>query len=176
MAKSLKMKKNTQDKKTIILDTNFLLEPAKFGVDIFEEINKIALFDYELAIVEGTIEELDKIAIKQGGKTKKEVKLAKDIIKSRLTELNRSNVSLKQKLTKQKNFRTFAQKAKALKTIKTANTKEHNYLDDKIIEIAAKNPDKYMVATQDRQLKKRLKQKGVKVITIRQKKYAIIEE
>ena len=51
--------------KKIILDTNFLMIPAKFGVDIFSEIGRICSFNYELCIFKGTIAELEKIVSSQ---------------------------------------------------------------------------------------------------------------
>ena len=45
----------------IILDTNFLLIPGQFGVDIFAEIDRICNFAYELAVVPETIIELKQI-------------------------------------------------------------------------------------------------------------------
>ncbi len=49
-------------KKRIILDTNFLLIPSQFHVDIFSEIRRICDFDYSLAVVPETMEELKKLA------------------------------------------------------------------------------------------------------------------
>lgn len=54
--------------KRIIFDTNFLLIPAKFGVDIFAEIRRICDFSYELCVMEGSLQELERIR-DQGGKT-----------------------------------------------------------------------------------------------------------
>ena len=48
-------------RKKIVLDTNFLLIPGQFGVDIFSEIKRIVDFGYQLVIVEKTIEELQKL-------------------------------------------------------------------------------------------------------------------
>lgn len=42
----------------IVLDTNFLLIPIKFKVDIFREIERICDFPYKLHIVDKTIDEL----------------------------------------------------------------------------------------------------------------------
>ena len=44
--------------KKIILDTNFLLIPAQFNVDIFSEIERICDFQYQLCIVDKTLSEL----------------------------------------------------------------------------------------------------------------------
>ena len=49
----------------IILDTNFLLIPAQFGVDIFAEISRVC-DQHTLWIMESTIAELQAIARKRG--------------------------------------------------------------------------------------------------------------
>ena len=56
----------------IVLDTNFLLIPVKFKVDIFKELERICDFKYKLHIIDKTIDEL---------KGKKGEKLALDLIK-----------------------------------------------------------------------------------------------
>jgi uncharacterized protein len=58
-------------------------------------------------------------------------------------------------------------KQKNLKTIRSSSTQ---YADDSIIEYTAQNP-KTIVATQDRELKKKIKKIPARVITLRQKKY-----
>lgn len=45
----------------IIIDTNFLLIPAQFKVDIFSEFERICNFPYELCIVDKTVDELKKL-------------------------------------------------------------------------------------------------------------------
>jgi hypothetical protein len=47
--------------KTIILDTNFVMIPFEFKVDIFDEIKRIADFPYKLAVADSTIKELNKV-------------------------------------------------------------------------------------------------------------------
>lgn len=56
--------------KKIILDTNFLLIPYQFKVDIFSEIRRIADFNYKLYIVDETLDELIKLTKTQKGKDK----------------------------------------------------------------------------------------------------------
>ena len=56
--------------KKIILDTNFLLIPYQFKVDIFSEIKRVCDFKYRLFIVDQTIDELKKLAETQKGKDK----------------------------------------------------------------------------------------------------------
>lgn len=43
---------------TIVLDTNFLITALKFKIDLFEEIGKICIFDYKLAVLDKTLSEL----------------------------------------------------------------------------------------------------------------------
>jgi len=47
--------------KTIVLDTNFLMIPFEFKVDIFSEIRRICDFPYKLAVADSTIKELNKV-------------------------------------------------------------------------------------------------------------------
>lgn len=65
----------------VILDTNFLLIPGQFKVDIFEEIDRICNFKYELYIIDKTFDELDSIIRRQKGKDKLAAKLAISLIK-----------------------------------------------------------------------------------------------
>jgi len=70
-------------KTKIILDTNFLLIPAQFKVDIFSEIKRICDFKYELVVVAETVTELKDIigSSSSGGKDKKAAKLALQLLK-----------------------------------------------------------------------------------------------
>ncbi|MBU2633865.1 MAG: hypothetical protein KJ674_01325 [Nanoarchaeota archaeon] len=47
--------------KTIILDTNFLLIPYNYKIDIFTEIERICHFKYQLSILDKTLDELKKL-------------------------------------------------------------------------------------------------------------------
>ena len=64
----------------IILDTNFLLVPMQFKVDIFSEMERICHFNYKIYVYEQTINELKEIANKQSGKDKKAALLALKLI------------------------------------------------------------------------------------------------
>lgn len=66
--------------KKIIIDTNFLMIPYKFRVDIFSEISRICSFNYKLFIMEKTIEELKGIIKNQSGKDKKAAEFALKLI------------------------------------------------------------------------------------------------
>lgn len=69
----------------VALDTNMLLVPFQFGVDVFEEIERL-LPGARVVILKGTVRELDRIA-EQGAKEKKYVKLAKRLIEIRRVEI-----------------------------------------------------------------------------------------
>ncbi|MFP4424476.1 MAG: PIN domain-containing protein [Candidatus Woesearchaeota archaeon] len=74
--------------KTVILDTNFLLIPGYFGVDIIDEIDKL-LGTYELAVVDKTFRELEHVG--QKGKEKKAVQLAYKIIENNKINIVETN-------------------------------------------------------------------------------------
>lgn len=122
----------------IYLDTNFLMIPAQFRVDIFEEIKRISNFPYELCVLEKSLKELEKIKNEQKGKHREASKLAIGII----------NQKIKQKSL---NITTFSKDIA---------------VDDILVELA--NSDT-IVATQDKELKKRIQEKGGKLIVLRNK-------
>ena len=127
--------------KKILLDTNFLLIPAQFKVDIFSEIERICNFNYKLYILDKTIEELNNIIEKQRGKNREAAKLALKLIK--------------------------------LKKISIIKTEETLTTDNLIIKKADKK--EFIVATQDKFLKKQLKIKNTPLIVLRQKKRLLLE-
>lgn len=67
--------------KKIIIDTNFLMIPWQFGVDIFSEFYRICNFNYKLYIFEQSIGELKNITQKQSGRSKKAAQFALKLIK-----------------------------------------------------------------------------------------------
>lgn len=119
----------------ILLDTNFLLIPSQFKVDIFSEIDRIIETNYQICILDKTIDELNNVVAKSKGKDKKAAQLALQLIEHKKPEI-----------------------------IST----ETAYVDKAILDIVDKD---YIVATQDQALKKLLKEKGIPVIILRQKKY-----
>lgn len=112
--------------KKIIIDTDFLLDCVKWKVDLFSEFEKTCDFQYELCVLDKTLEELEG---KEGSKLAKEY-------------------------------------AKKMITIKTAMDRPTDEL------ILVMEP--CYVATQDKDLKEKLKKAGFSLITIRQKKYLMI--
>lgn len=67
----------------IVLDTNFLLIPAQFRVDIFTELDRIIDFPHRLCILDKTLDELENSITLQKGKEKDAAKLAKKLIENK---------------------------------------------------------------------------------------------
>lgn len=65
--------------KTVLLDTNFLVECAKNKIDIHTELRRALDFSFEVAILDRTLEELDTIT-ERGKKEGQAAKLAKMIL------------------------------------------------------------------------------------------------
>jgi uncharacterized protein len=126
--------------KKVILDTNFLLIPGLFKVDIFTEIRNLAHFNYELFIIDKTIDELKKIIDNQFSKS-----------------YDKLNAKIGLQLIKQK---------------KIKKIKSDCYVDDAILKIADENT---VVATSDKELKKKLREKEIKLILLKQKQYLVME-
>jgi rRNA-processing protein FCF1 len=125
----------------VVLDTNFLMIPGKFHVDIFEELKKLLNFKYELFIFLGTIKELERIA---SGQTK-----------------DKATAVVAINLIKQKNLKTLENSLQIV--------------DDMIIQEISKNPQEYIVCTQDKVLKQRVKAVKSKIITLKSQKYLSYE-
>ncbi|MFH1073146.1 MAG: hypothetical protein V1743_07000 [Nanoarchaeota archaeon] len=130
-----------QKKAKVILDTNFLLIPGMFKIDIFTEINSMVNVPHEIWIVAQTSAELEKIIT---GKGKKD-----EILAAKL-----ALVFIKQQ------------------SLKIARSSKRESADDAILDLARKDD---FVATQDKELKKKLNSKGVKIIVLRQKTHLSIE-
>lgn len=141
---------NNPNKVRIILDTNFLLIPARFRVDIFSEIEKTVNFKYELIILDKSLDELKNIVLKPKkglkGADKEAVRIALSLVDAQLSNKKLNIIPSKTK-----------------------------HVDDAIIGIAGEDSANTVVATQDMGLKKRLRGLGIRIITLRQKKYLTIE-
>ncbi|MBR9677360.1 hypothetical protein GOV04_04420 [Candidatus Woesearchaeota archaeon] len=134
--------------KTIILDTNFLLAPGQFKIDIFEELKLLMDEPYELAIVSATKTELEKLSVGN----------SKDAVAARIAIEFLSS--------------------KNLKTIKTENLKNtlqfpNNYADDQILNVV---DDNIIVATLDVELQKKILARKAAIIGMRQQKKLYIKK
>lgn len=124
--------------KTVLADTNFLVECAKRKIDIHAELTRILDINFAVAILDRTMEELDAI-IERGKREGQAAKLAKTIL-------------MTQHIT----------------IMATSGGHTDTLLVDKA------DAD-HIIATQDAELKRRLKQKKQPVIVIRgTKKLAMI--
>jgi len=123
--------------KRIILDTNFLTVPYQFNIDIFEEIDRVVVGEYELTTLDCVVKELKKLK-KSRGKAAASAKVALLLIKE--------------------------------KNVKVIKTGEKN-VDIKIYRMADENT---IVATNDRDLRRKLKNKNVKVLYLRSKKHIVM--
>ena len=121
--------------KTIIIDTNFLVDCLAWKVDFFREITRILPTQYALKVVDTTLHELDHVIMEGKTASKLGAKLAKQLIAQ-----------------------------KRIGIIPTIG----GHTDALILHIATKD---MVVATQDQAFKRKLKEKGIPIIIIRQKKY-----
>ena len=150
--KSIKIKKRQA---RLILDTNFLLIPYQFHVDIFSELERVLDVPYQLCITQGTLDELKKLLQSSKQKERLAAKLAMEFIK---------------KMAPQSLRKLFlsSQKQKNLKILPSSS---HKHNDDAIVEMVSSDD---IVATQDKLLKKRLKEKNIKIASLKQKKYIVV--
>ena len=79
--------------KKILLDTNFLLIPYQFKVDIFSEIERICHFQYKIYILDKTLNELENIIKIQKRKHKEAAKIALQLLKIKKIEIIKTNSS-----------------------------------------------------------------------------------
>jgi len=69
--------------KTVILDTNFLVDCLAWRVDFFTELERVLPFTYELKVVDKTLDEIDRIIATAKDDSKIGAKLAKQVIAKR---------------------------------------------------------------------------------------------
>ena len=127
---------------TVIFDTNFLLMPFTLNVDIYTELEHIMLQNYQICILDDTLQELDKIIENQTGKDKRNAKLAKKL-------LDMKNV-----------------KILSTKSLKSNMNSAKPDVDSMLLQL----PKEYLIATQDKELKRKLKENNYRIIHIRAKK------
>ncbi|RJQ15671.1 DNA-binding protein [Candidatus Woesearchaeota archaeon] len=120
----------------VYIDTNFLLIPYQFKVDIFTEIKRLLEEPAEMVIVEKTFQELANVIKTANMKDKTAAKMALQLIKQKHLKADASFLD--------------------------------RSVDDILLSIA--KPGDY-VATQDAGLKRKLKSKKIKIITLKNKKY-----
>lgn len=126
----------------VIPDTNFLLIPGQFGVDIISELNRILDVKFEIAVPNIVLDELNVIERKAKGKDLMAVRMAKKL-------------------------------AEMFNVIEIGKFGEKP-TDEQIFEFAVKNSN-VVVCTNDKLLKKKLRERGIPVVYLRQKKILELE-
>lgn len=126
----------------VVPDTNFLLVPGQFGVDIVSELNRILDVKFKVVVPNVVLEELDVIERKTRGKDLLAVKMAKKLVE-RFEKVEIGKFGERQ-------------------------------IDDQIYDFAVKN-ERVIVCTNDKGLKKRLREKGIPVVYLRSKKILELE-
>ncbi len=126
----------------VLPDTNFLLIPGQFGVDIIRELNRVLDVRFNIVLPTAVLRELDVIERKAKGRDLMAVRMAKKLA----DRFERIEIGC------------FGEKP----------------TDELIYEFAVKTP-RVIVCTNDRELKKKLRAKGVPVIYLRSKKILELE-
>lgn len=119
----------------VILDTNFLLVPFRFRLDILGELDYLVDYSHSFVVSSKSMEELKKIA-RQVGRDGMAARLA-----LKMVDANRERIAV---------VRQGAGK-----------------VDDWIVSYAEEN--RAIVCTNDSELRRRLKAKGIKVATLKSK-------
>ncbi|MBI2144280.1 nucleotide-binding protein [Candidatus Woesearchaeota archaeon] len=132
--------------KKVLMDTNFFLIPAQFGVDIFSELERICGFNYEAAVLGQSVAELEKLLADKctSAKDRRAARLGLQLIK-----------------------------AKGVKVIKR---KVFKSADKAIFELASAGKNGIVVATLDKKLRDLLRAEGIAVVVLRQKQYLQLQQ
>jgi rRNA-processing protein FCF1 len=128
-------------KPTVLFDTNFLLIPIRFGVDIFAESERVLNQKPVFAVIKSVVDEINVL--------KKEAK------PSFYRELK------------------FAEKLLEHCIVIQDERRAGERVDDSIIRVSSVHG--FLVGTTDTELRKRLHDKGVKVLFLRQKSFIMLE-
>jgi len=144
--------------KRVIIDTNMLLVPGQFTVDIFTELDRVVEESYTVEILNRSLEELARIASGASGSSADDRRAAK--LATLLVE-------------HQKARDWAASSGSQCKGLKIIPGSADQHVDDAIVAIA---DDDSLVATNDGGLKRRLLERGVRVIFLKANKYLAIAD
>jgi rRNA-processing protein FCF1 len=126
----------------VIPDTNFLLVPGQFGVDIISELHRVLDVKFRIVIPNVVLDELNVIEQKSRGRDLMAVRMAKKLVER-------------------------------FETVEIGSFGKRP-IDDQIFDFAVKN-ERVIVCTNDKGLKKRLRERGVPVVYLRSKKILELE-
>ena len=69
--------------KKIILDTNAVMAISEFKLDLFAELDKVCDFVYQVFVLQGTLDELEKIKQEQRARFREGARLGLSILKAK---------------------------------------------------------------------------------------------
>lgn len=135
----------------VILDANFLMVPSQFGVDVYEELRMRLTGKLQLIIVPEVLDELsNKMDGHASTKFQRNVKMAFQLLKHQQQQYPECFVTLPEG--------------------NTLNAPVDDYLILKALQYSSNRDDRIYIATNDKELRKKSSQKGIRVIYLRQKK------
>lgn len=76
--------------KTVIIDTNVLLAVALFRLDVFSEVERVCDFPVRLAVLQGSIQELERLSTQERGKFKQAARLALALLHAKRLQVLKS--------------------------------------------------------------------------------------
>jgi hypothetical protein len=126
---------------TVVLDTNFILIPIRFGVDIRAELGRVVEASFVLAVTPAVLEELRRLEDKVKSSEVKDIRFALDT-------------------------------ASEMKVIDDVLA-EGEEVDDQLLRLAVERG--HIVATTDAGLRRRLREKGLPVVFMRQGRHLALE-
>lgn len=121
----------------ILFDTNFLLIPLRFGVDIFEEAERVLNQQPKYYVPRSVLKEI--------------AQLKKGATPSFVKELS------------------FAEKIAESCVVLDVEVEDGETVDESILRTAREK--RFIVGTTDTELRKKLREEGVKVLVLRQRRY-----
>ena len=127
---------------TVVIDTNFIVVPAQFGLDIFTEIEKLLERSVNFEMLSSVVSEIDTLAESASRTEKRWFRIAKDFI-HRCTIIDYVPVN------------------KGLS------------VDDQILDYLVETG--YILATNDKELRRKARSRGRSVIMLRGKKRLMLE-
>ncbi|WGI16991.1 hypothetical protein [Methanonatronarchaeum sp. AMET-Sl] len=122
---------NERNQVNVVLDTNILMVPEQFNVDVFREIDRILNCNYSILVPSSVVKELEEIVSSGSGVDKRAAKIGLLLAKKH----------------------------------SVVDTKAVG--DDAVIEVAV-SKENTVVATNDKELRERLRKKGIPLIYMRQ--------
>lgn len=145
-------------KSAVILDTNFLLLYGQEHIDVLTGIATALQEPYEFVVIEPVMQELERLA-ESNSRDGRAAKLGLAIVQAKLKSSSEPFIT-----------RLLFKKEIPLKMVSSSI----KYADDAIIAIAEEKP-KSIVATLDRGLQRRLLNKDIRIITLKQRGFVLRE-